>query len=65
MTHEVARKEGDGVRISPEPKSKNFLNNDLRLSKEGPDGLRVEGSVKAGEASWTFEYHFKRRNAKP
>ena len=62
VTHEVAKKEGDGVRISPEPKSKNFLNNDLRLSMEGADGLRVEGSARAGKDSWTFEYHFKRRN---
>ncbi|MDG6982790.1 MAG: hypothetical protein JRM74_04975 [Nitrososphaerota archaeon] len=64
VTHEIAAKDGDGVRISPDPKKKNFLNNDLRLSKEGPDGLKVVGSASAGGGSWTFEFHFKRRNAK-
>lgn len=61
VTHEVLKKEGDGVRISPEEGSNNFLENNLLLAKEGEDGLQVKGSAAAGGESWTFEYHFKRR----
>ena len=64
VTHEIATEDGDGVRIAPDPKKRNFLNNDLRLSKEGPDGLKAVGSASAGGGSWTFESHFKRSNAK-
>lgn len=61
VMHEVAKKEGDGVRISPDPKGKNFLNNNVKLSKEGADGLKAEGTASVGKNTWTFEYHFKRR----
>lgn len=64
VMHEVAKKEGDGVRISPAPGAKNFLNNDLKLSKEGRDELKVKGPARVGKGSWTFEYHFKRRRPK-
>lgn len=60
LTHEVARKEGDGVRISPEEGSKDFLLNNLKLVREGEDGLKVEGTASAGGEPWTFEYHFQR-----
>lgn len=61
VMHEVARKEGGGVRITPAPGAKNFLNNDLKLSKEGRDGIEVKGTASVGKDSWTFEYHFRRR----
>lgn len=61
VTHEVAKKEGDGVRIAPEEGSKDFLLNNLLLTKDGNDGLRVKGTAAAGGGSWTFEYQFKRR----
>jgi hypothetical protein len=61
VMHELARKEGDGVRISPDEERKGFLQNNLKLSGEGEDGLQSVGTTKAGGDSWSFEYHFKRR----
>lgn len=61
VLHEVARKTGDGVRISSEKGAKNFLQNDLVLAKEGADGLVSKGTASAGGGTWSFEFHLKRR----
>lgn len=60
MREAVSVEEGT-VRVTPAKGSENFIQNDVRFTSREGGALAVEGTAKAGDETWTFEYLYVRR----
>lgn len=52
---------GDGFTIQSESGPEDRMMITEKYSKEGMNGLKMKGTVKAGNVSWSMEYGFERR----
>ncbi|MCL4317425.1 MAG: hypothetical protein M1422_04045 [Candidatus Thermoplasmatota archaeon] len=61
VMNENVTKTAKGIRFKSDPASKNALQNDVVFSRVGENGLRLEGTTKAGDSSWSTEFNYVRR----
>lgn len=61
VMNENVTKTAGGIRFKSDPGSKNALQNDVVFSKSGENGLKLAGTTKAGENSWSTEFNYVRR----